>query len=226
MEHNPTSERSNIPNDLGLFADAGIFYIRALRELAQDNDAKGSIRKDWATIREWLGCHDNELTTKYEEKVGKAWRAYLALGLAPSQILQSVFDLTHALYKNSDLKHDRPPVEVMNVFDRMLATDDQISLKRVNDLATERQKLAQIIQNLPRKSKQGWWRRQSRSFRGWAFVSIAWAAIALFIIIVFDPLERGNWHWATGRDYIKAMTFIFLPVLAGLLKTAYSRAVQ
>lgn len=226
MEHGTTNQTSNTPSIHDLFADMGGYYVRILRDLSQDSDAPGSLRKDWATIRDWLGCHDNELTTKHDEKIGRAWLAYLAIGLAPSHKLQPVFDSIHARYKNSNLKLDRPPVEIMDAFDRLLATDDQISRKRASDLIAEQQKFAKIIGKLPGKTKQGWWRRQSRSVRSWIFVSAVWAAIALFIITVFDPLDIGGWDWATDRDYLKAMAIMLLPALVGLLKAAYTKAVR
>jgi len=224
MEHSPTNQDPNTPSKLDLFVNGGISYVRMLRELSQGSNANESTRKDWATIRDWLGCHNNELTTEHDENIGRAWLAYLIIGRAPSHELQPVFDSFHAQYKNSNLT--RPPAGIIGVFDRLLASDDQISQKRVSDLEAERLKLAQIIGKLPNKTKQSWWRRQSRSVRSWVFVSAAWAAIALFIIAVFDPLDVGGWVWATDRDYIKAMAIMFLPALAGLLKAAYTKAVR
>lgn len=55
-------------------------------------------------------------------------------------------------------------------------------------------------------------------------MSFAWAAVALFILTVFDPLDVRRWDWAEGRDYLKAMAIMFLPAVAGLLKAAYSKA--
>lgn len=221
MEH-----KSSLPHTPDLMADAGAFYTKALRDLAQDTKANEGICRDWTIIRLWLGDCEDELSADHLAEIGKAWRAYMAIGLAPSHKLQHVFDAAHELYKSTDLKRDRPPVEIMDVFDRMLATDDQISTKRADDTVVERAKFAKTIAELRGPAKQGWWSRQSRSLRGWIFVSVAWAAIALFILTVFDPLDVRRWHWAEGRDYLKAMAIIFFPMIVGLLKTAYFKAVQ
>lgn len=217
-----TSSSSLAPD---LMANAGGTFVGMLRDLAQDAKATDGIRNDWTTIRLWLGDCDDELSVDHLEKIGKAWRAYLAIGLAPSHELQTVFDAIHERFNTVQAKHDRPPVEIMNVFDRLLASDAQIKAKRVSDVKAEGEKLAKIIGRLPGKTKKGWWGRQSRSLRGWIFVSVAWAAIALFILTVFDPLEIRSWDWADRRDYLKAMAIMLLPAVAGLLKAAYSKAI-
>lgn len=219
MEH-----RSGPPHAPDLMADAGAFYVRTLRDLAQDTRANEGICRDWAIIRLWLGDCDDELSADHLAKIGTAWRAYLAIGLAPSHELQTLFDATHERFNTAQAKRDRPPVEIMNAFDRLLASEAQIKAKRASDTKAEGEKLAKIIGRLPGKMKKGWWSRQSRSLRGWIFVSFAWAAVALFILTVFDPLDVRRWDWAEGRDYLKAMAIMFLPAVAGLLKAAYSKA--
>ncbi len=59
-------------------------HVGMQRDLAQDAKATDGICKDWATIRLWLGDCNSELMADHLEKIGKAWRAYLAIGLAPS----------------------------------------------------------------------------------------------------------------------------------------------
>ncbi|MNJ37575.1 hypothetical protein D3C77_324000 [compost metagenome] len=207
-----------------LMANAGGSFVRMLREVAQDAKATEGIRNDWTIIRLWLGDCDSELSADHLEKIGKAWRAYLAIGLAPSHELQPVFDAIHERFNTAQAKRDRPPIEIMKVFERMLASDAQIKAKRASDAKAEGEKLAKIIGRLPGNTKKGWWSRQSRSLRGWIFVSVAWAAVALFILTVFDPLDVRSWDWADERDYLKAMAIMLLPAVAGLLKAAYSKA--
>lgn len=214
-------EHSNPPN---LMANAGIFYVGMLRELAQDSKAPEATRKDWETLRAWLGNQDNELSAMDTDQISKTWHAYLAIGLAPSHELQPVFDSVRGLFNTAEAKRDRPPVEIMRVFDRLLASDDQIKAKRASDAKAEGEKLAKIIGRSPGSTKKGWWSRQSRSLRGWIFVSVAWAAVALFILTVFDPLDVRSWDWADERDYLKAISIMLLPAVAGLLKAAYNKA--
>ena len=207
-----------------LMANAGGSFVRMLRDVAQDAKTTEGIRNDWTIIRLWLGDCNSELSAAHLETVGKAWRAYLAIGLAPSHELQPVFDSIHERFSTAEAKRDIPPVEIMDAFDRMLASDAQIKAKRSSDTEAERAKFAQAMEGLQRKTKKGLWSRQSRSLRGWIFVSVAWAAIALFIIAVFNPLEVWSWERAEGRDYLKAMAIMFLPAVVGLLKAAYSKA--
>lgn len=209
-----------------LMANAGGSFVRMLRDVAQDAKATEGIRNDWTIIRLWLGDCDSELSADHLEKIGKAWRAYLAIGLAPSHELQPVFNSIHERFNTAEAKRNRPPVEIMKVFERMLASDDQIKIKKASDAKSEGEKLAKIIGRLPGNTKKGWWSRQSRSLRGWIFVSVAWAAVALFILTVFDPLDVRSWDWADERDYLKAMAIMLLPAVAGLLKAAYSKATR
>ena len=176
-----------------LMANAGGSFVRMLRDVAQDAKATEGIRNDWTIIRLWLGDCDSELSADHLEKIGKAWRAYLAIGLAPSHELQPVFNSIHERFNTAEAKRNRPPVEIMKVFERMLASDDQIKIKKASDAKSEGEKLAKIIGRLPGNTKKGWWSRQSRSLRGWIFVSVAWAAVALFILTVFDPLDVRSW---------------------------------
>jgi len=209
-----------------LIANAGCSYVRELREDAHRAETTEGIRKDWTIICLWLGDCDRELSADHLEKIGKAWRAYLAIGLAPSHELQPVFDSVRERFNTPEAKRDRPPVEIMDVFDRLLASDNQIRAKRASDAKAESERLAKIIGRLPGTNKKGLWSRQSRSVRGWIFVSVAWAVIALFIIIVFDPLDFPGWNWADERDFLKVMAIVFLPAVAGLLKAAYGKATR
>jgi len=226
MEATSMERTSSAPLAPDLIADAGGTFVGMLRDLAQDAKATDGIRKDWTTICLWLGDCDSELSADHLERIGKAWRAYLAIGLAPSVELQTVFDSMHERFNTTEAKRDKPPVEIMDAFDRMLASDAQIKAKRASDTEAERAKFAKAMEGLHRKPKKWQWSRQSRSLRGWIFVSVAWAVIALFIIAVFNPLEVWNWGRAEWRDYLKAMAIMFLPAVAGILKAAYSKATE
>lgn len=72
--------------------DSGVFFINMLRQTSQEENAPDKLIKDWRVIENWLGCENNEITSKEEEKIGNGWKAYLAIGLAPSFKLQPAFD--------------------------------------------------------------------------------------------------------------------------------------
>ena len=235
MTYDRKSRTINLDPGSDFMADSGVLFITMLRDLAKDPSAKQSARNDWKVIEEWLGCEGRELTPEDDEKIGKSWRAYLAIGVAPSHDLQPAYDQISKDYKASgqyDPK-DKPPESVMDVFDRLQATEDEIKRKKSWDWSEdnpEMKKLADAIRKVsshskPSATRVGWWRRQSQSFRSWTFISVAWAAASLFYILVFDPFELGDWRWAEGKDYLKVISISAAPAILALLKKAYDRIV-
>lgn len=191
-------------------------------------NANQSIKKDWSVIEEWLGCAGRELNQKDIDKIEKAWRAYYAIGVAPSHSLQKQFDDFSAKYKAGGkfFDSDKAPTPVMDVFDRLLATDSQIKAKQSADWAAERAKFSEIYNNSLTKPKTSWWRRQSREFRAWIFISVAWAAVAFFYIAVFDPFDIGDWGYADEKEFLKAFSIIAAAFILGIVKRVYDRTVK
>ncbi len=114
-------------------ADSGVFFVTVvLRDLASKSDAPLQIQNDWGVIEHWLGAKGRAITKDDEAKVAKAWRAYIALGVAPSETLRPVFQsLAHD--KQQDRARylaDTPPGEVLEVFERLLATDKELNQKK------------------------------------------------------------------------------------------------
>lgn len=122
--------------DSDFLVDSGLFFINFLRQTSKAENAPSGLAKDWGIIENWLECQNSEITSIEEEKIGKAWKAYLAIGLAPSFNLQPAFDHYSKQYKDSgySFKEDKASTEVMDVFDRLLATDDELTVKRKHDL--------------------------------------------------------------------------------------------
>jgi hypothetical protein len=134
--------------------DSGVFFLDMLRKNSLAADAPTAIKDDWSTVKNWLGF-DNNITSSEEEKLSKAWKSYLAIGCAPSFKLQSAFDQYAQQYKESgySFKEHKAPSEVMDVFDRLLATDSEISAKRNHDWAEEKRKLDAVFKNFPKKKR-------------------------------------------------------------------------
>ena len=132
--------------------DSGVFFMHMLQKTALAGDAPAEQLEDWQVIEKWLGCKGGNITPVEEEKIGKGWKAYLAIGLAPSFKLQEAFDFYEKQYKEADysFKEDKPPTEVMDVFDRLLATDKEISAKKNHDWAEEKKKFEAILKKLPK----------------------------------------------------------------------------
>lgn len=214
-----------------LNADYGTHFIHMLQVDAREPGASPELKSDWATVEEWLGCAGRELTSDDNELIGRAWLAYYAIGVSPSRKQQEFFDFFAERHK-SDLQSFpkyRPPEKIINVFDRLLATDSEIMEKRAADFIADkanRERIAEALGYLSGEPRPSWWRRQSKSFRAWAFVSLVWAVGSWFLILLFDPFAFEDWRWADGRDYLKVWLIILAPVIVGLIKVAYDRTVK
>lgn len=134
--------------------DSGIFFIHTLRKITLlEKSLPTQIINDWRVIERWLGCANREISKQDEESIRKAWRAYYALGLAPSFKLQDSFDSFAKQYKieGHSNKGEKPPAEIMDVFDRLLATDDELAAKRKHDMGEEQERLKQAFKGLREK---------------------------------------------------------------------------
>jgi hypothetical protein len=200
-------------SSLDLFASSGTYYLRILGTLATEQGTPQAVRNDWEAICRWVGSRD-VLSLANEQKINAAWQAYLATGSAPSVTLQPAFDYAHRKWGKTRTS-DKPPTYVMDVFDRMLATDQEIAHKRSLDVKAESDKFAGIIQG-----KQGWWRRQPKAFRAWLFISPVWAFCALVILEVFDPFDWGNFEGA------RKLGVMMIPFFAGIVYWGYRKVTR
>lgn len=115
--------------------ELGHFYLEVMGDLATAENAPAQLVSDMATIRLWVGAEDGSpLTTEQHEQFARGFERYLAEGKAPNPELQGAFARFKrwliAVYKdlmrlNVDLSD-----EVRGVFDRLVATDDQIAAAR------------------------------------------------------------------------------------------------
>lgn len=107
------------------------YYLEVIQDLAQAENAPQQIKDDVAAIRDWVGADEGkELTTEQHEQFARGFERYLAEGKAPAPELAGAFArfkrwLT-AIYKqltrlNVDINDD-----IRKVFDRIVATDQQI----------------------------------------------------------------------------------------------------
>jgi hypothetical protein len=113
--------------------ETGHFYLEVMGDLASNEGAPGQIKQDYQTLLDWFGvARRDDITVDQHEQFARGFEAYLREGNAPSPALQSAFTrfkawLTHiyrtAAKLNVDLSDD-----VRRVFDRLLATDDEIAI--------------------------------------------------------------------------------------------------
>ncbi|MFT6910512.1 MAG: hypothetical protein ACJAS1_007241 [Oleiphilaceae bacterium] len=177
--------------------DSGVFFIHMLRKTALAADAPTKRLDDWKVIENWLDCKGGNITTVEEEKIGKGWKAYLAIGLAPSFKLQEAFDSYSKRYKefNYSFKDDKPPTEVMDVFDKLLATDKEITAKKNHDWTEEKKKWEAVLNKSPKKKRT--FKQRLSSLSKNSRVSIAGSA-AWFVWVVF----RSSDDWEVLGIYL------------------------
>lgn len=118
--------------------EMGHFYWGLMDKLKTEGALSEEGAKDWATMREFVGIEEGKpLDVNAEEKIARAFEAYLMEGKAPSVGLAAAFErfkawLSH-IYKSVAGLNVRLNNDVRAVFDRMLASDEQIESMR--DLA-------------------------------------------------------------------------------------------
>jgi len=208
-----------------LLAKSGLMFIRELRADSKRDDAPDGVREDWALIARWLPHSTGELSNQSISKLERAWASYLAIGLAPSHSLQSAFD--HFSKQIRASKADCAPTEIMNVFDRLLATDSQIAAKRASDIEAERATIAPIFAELRNpKQRPNSWRKQSLQTRQWIFFSGLWFAGTYFYAFLFDPFDEGGWNYIESEQFTQLFVIAILPILAGLVIKIYRRWVE
>lgn len=115
----------------------GHYFFQNLVERAKMDDAPSHVKADVKTLLEWAGVEGSfdaltkEQKTEIHEKVARAAEVYVMTGKAPSIATQSLFrrfaEWMKQVYKSiRELGVEITP-EVADVFDRMLATDAEIS---------------------------------------------------------------------------------------------------
>lgn len=117
--------------------ELGHSWLEELRLDAQRENAPQKLIDDWNTIKAWAKINETDLdkiSVESHEQFARGIEAYVMEGKSPSTELQNVFSrFTHWLvriYKNIKALNVEISPEVSAVFDRMLATDEQISRAR------------------------------------------------------------------------------------------------
>lgn len=119
--------------DLSTFLhESGHLYLEVLGDLAEDPKATDAIKKDYEKILTWLGVKSRaDIKTVHHEQFARGYEAYLLEGKAPSNDLRAAFTRFRLwlldLYKN--VRNLNVPIndEIRGVFDRMLATEEEIT---------------------------------------------------------------------------------------------------
>lgn len=106
------------------------FLFEVMGDLAQDVDTSQTLKDDYAKLLQWLGVESREqIGVEHHERIARAFEAYLMEGKAPTSSLRKAFN-TFKVWLTSIYKKV-PPEQISNdvrqVFDRILATDEQIA---------------------------------------------------------------------------------------------------
>jgi hypothetical protein len=125
-------------------ADAGVIAVKMTKVFAELDGASQNAKDNWNIIRNWLEMDiGEELGPDEQHRIKKAYKAYLAMGIAPSVKLDPVFKEASKQYKTAgyDLETNKPPAEILQAFGRMLATEKEIEKKRApNNMMSWKQK--------------------------------------------------------------------------------------
>jgi hypothetical protein len=118
--------------------EVGHIMLKLLEEDAGIEGMDPSVVEDFRTIREWLGAREGaKLTTEQHETFARGFEAYLMTGKAPTVGLRRVFrlfqDWLTGIYRTLKGLNVEVSPEVSEVFDRLLATEEQIQATRELD---------------------------------------------------------------------------------------------
>ena len=128
--------------------------LKMTEQYALQSTPDSQIAKDFATLKEYLGLTEGETFasigqdryTEAHEKFARTFEAYLMTGEAPSVGLKRTFrkfkDWLVGIYKELSALNVEMSPEVQMVFDRMLATEDEIT--EVETLANYKKDVTQM----------------------------------------------------------------------------------
>lgn len=107
------------------------FFLEVLSDLSQAENATEQIKEDANTMLDWLGVKSfDEIQIEHHEKFARGFEQYLMKGEAPSDKLRKAFSAFKtwllSIYKQSEALNVEVSKEMKGVFDRMLASEEEI----------------------------------------------------------------------------------------------------
>lgn len=129
-------------NESTFIHESGHYFLDVLTDVAMKDDAPAQVKADVQTLMDWFGVKDldewrnlsiDEQRAAHEQ-FARGFEQYLREGEAPSTALEKVFkafkDWLTKIYKSSEELQVEISPKVRAVYDRLLATDEQIRAKR------------------------------------------------------------------------------------------------
>jgi len=112
-------------------------FLEVSKQVAErpvEPGANDAVRDDWRTVLAYIGAEENRpIPVEAHEKFAKAFETYLSEGKAPSDELRGVFERFKSwmlrVYRGVQRTIGLPAIspEIRDLFDRMLATDQEIA---------------------------------------------------------------------------------------------------
>lgn len=125
--------------------ESGHYFLDVLTDIGSRERVPKQIKDDIQTLMDWFGVKDleewNSLSfeekRQYHEKFARGFEQYLREGKAPSSTLEKVFksfkDWLMKIYRSAEELDVELSPEVRSVYDRLLATDEQIKQRRAEE---------------------------------------------------------------------------------------------
>ena len=122
--------------------ESGHYFLDVLTDIGSRERVPKQIKDDIQTLMDWFGVKDleewNSLSfeekRQYHEKFARGFEQYLREGKAPSSTLEKVFksfkDWLMKIYRSAEELDVELSPEVRSVYDRLLATDEQIKQRK------------------------------------------------------------------------------------------------
>lgn len=129
-------------NESTFIHESGHYFLDVLTDVAMKENAPAQVKADVQTLMDWFGVKDLEEWRSLSideqraahEQFARGFEQYLREGEAPSSALEKVFkafkDWLTKIYKSSEELQVEISPEVRAVYDRLLATDEQIRARK------------------------------------------------------------------------------------------------
>lgn len=125
-----------------LIHESGHFFLENLKEAASLENAPEWVKKDWQAVKKAYGVSGEAIPEAAHEKFARQFEAYAREGKAPRPELQNAFAQFRAwlvaIYRSvrSLLGDEEMSADVRAVFDRLLATEEDIAASRQEGVPT------------------------------------------------------------------------------------------
>ena len=133
--------------------DSAVHWVSVYTSIYKNEDKPPpiKIKKDTEILFNWLGQEIGVLNKSSIDKLKSAWIAYLSIGFPPTDALQESFDLYSKSPGAEQRSKNRPPQEIMDVFDRMLASEEDIKERRDRVFGEEKRKIEAVFKKFKKK---------------------------------------------------------------------------